>query len=299
MPKIFDDPDTWFNGTTRRTKKSKGAAGGSTGGSFRPINHKARASNVIKGVQSANPKGTYIPQAVVKISGSSKGMDKAQAHANYIGRKGEVEIEDEEGNSYEGEEQKQLLKSWEAMGIHPEDKTGTRKEALHLVFSMPKGTNPDGLKSAVRNLVQEEFAGHKYFMAQHLDTDSPHCHVLLCMTDDRGARLNPRKADLHNYRVAFVNKLAEQGINATASRRIHRFKYVDSKKQYSIHKDQRLNKVAVSKKPTITQQKNIERAHAVVLSSYKEFEKTLPPGELKAAVKTMIKNKEQKKDLSR
>jgi hypothetical protein len=54
---------------------------------------------------------------------------------------------------------------------------------------MPSGTNPDGLKSAVRNLVNEEFSGHKYFMAQHLDTDSPHVHVLVCATDDRGQDL--------------------------------------------------------------------------------------------------------------
>lgn len=33
-------------------------------------------------------------------------------------------------------------------------------------------------------------------MAQHLNTDKPHCHVLVCATDDRDTWLNPRKQDL-------------------------------------------------------------------------------------------------------
>ena len=217
----FDSIDEWFNGTRVKTKKSKGAGGGYTATSKRPVNSSPK-TNTLKAVQATNKK---LPQVMVKISGASKGADKAQAHVNYIGRKGEIEVENQDGEKFKGEDQKELLKAWAAMGMHREDKTGTRKEAFHFVFSMPSGTNPDGLKSAVRNLVNEEFAGHKYFMAQHLDTDSPHVHVLVAATDDRGARLNPRKTDLHNYRVQFVNKLAEQGIEATASRRVHRFKH--------------------------------------------------------------------------
>ncbi len=290
---IFDNPDNWFNGTGKKTKKSKGAGGGVTIQGNRLSNNPKAAT--LKAVNAINKN---VPQVMVKISGSSKGMDKAQAHANYIGRHGDIEIENEEGQKFKGkDDQKELLKSWEAMGLHTDEKTGTRKEAFHIVFSMPKGTNPDSLKTAVKNLVQEEFAGHKYFMAQHLDTDSPHVHVLLSATDDRGARLNPRKADLHNYRVQFVHKLAEQGIEATASRRLHRFKYQDSKKQGQIHKEAREGNTGNKSKPTAENRKKIESTHRDIKNIYTKYSNALPENErkLKEEVLKLIKGQEKDK----
>ena len=187
------------------------------------------------------------------------------------------------------------------MGLHTSDKTGTRKEAFHIVFSMPKGTNPDSLKTAVKNLVQEEFSGHKYFMAQHLDTDSPHVHVLLAATDDRGARLNPRKADLHNYRVQFVHKLAEQGIEATASRRLHRFKYQEGKKQGQIHKEKREGLTTVKAKPTEKNRANIEKTHKEIKDIYKNYSDRLPDSnfQLRSEITKLLKVQDQEKNKGR
>ncbi len=304
MPKFFDDPDTWFKGTPPKTKKSKGGCGGFTVGSYRN-NNNSTARNSMNNVNVKNAMNSMsgkkkVPQVMVKISGSSKGADKAQAHVNYIGRKGDVEIEDEQGIKYKGDEQKKLLKSWEAMGMHDKAETGTRKEAFHIVFSMPNGTNPDGLKTAVKNLVDEEFAGHKYFMAQHLDTDSPHCHVLVSATDDRGARLNPRKADLHNYRVNFVAKLAEQGIEATATRRVHRFNSKDTKRQGVYHRDKRQNHQSNRKRPTSSQQRKISETHKRVLSQYKDYAKSPKlTADERIAIKKMVAKKEQEQGRGR
>lgn len=306
--KIFDDPNEWFKGDSPKTIKTKGSAGGLTAGSFRkPIKSSASNNAIKKGAgnisNSSSSATKKIPQVMVKISGASKGCDKAQAHVNYIGRKGEVEVEDEEGMKYKGEEQKELLQAWEAMGIPSKDKDSARKEAFHIVFSMPSGTSPEGMKSAVKNLVKEEFDGHKYFIAQHLDTDNPHCHVLLSASDDRGARLNPRKQDLHNYRVRFVEKLAEQGIEATASRRVHRFNSKDSKRQGVIHRDIKSGKAQLPKpKPTSKQQAKIDRTHNDVLDKYKEYSKTAPlDNETKESLDKMIKKQAKKlnKDIDR
>lgn len=287
MPRFFDDPDEWFNGTTTKTRKSKGVGGVISGNSFRKPNKINHVKAGINSISSGQKSAKKIPQVMVKISGASKGCDKAQAHANYIGRKGDVEIEDEQGIKYKGNEQKDLLKSWAAMGVPDKDKNSNRKEAFHIVFSMPKGTNPEAMKNAVKNLVQEEFAGHKYFMAQHLDTDNPHCHVLLSASDDRGARLNPRKKDLHNYRIQFVNKLAEQGIEATASRRVHRFKSQDSKRQGIYHKDKREGQSSRSK-PTAKQQNKINETHKSVVAQYQQYAKTKADDETKKAIKKLV-----------
>ncbi len=304
MAKIFDDPDTWFKGTPPKTKKSKGSCGGFTGRSYRKNSTSKKANNHsinnnVKNAMNSMSGKKKIPQVLVKISGSSKGADKAQAHINYIGRKGEVEIEDEQGRKYGGDEQKKLLKVWEAIGMHAKAETGKRKEAFHFVFSMPNGTNPDGLKTAVKNLVAEEFDGHKYFIAQHLDTDSPHCHVLVSAVDDRGARLNPRKADLHNYRVNFVQKLAEQGIEATATRRLHRFNSKDTKRQGVYHRDKRQNHQN-NKRPTSSQKRKILDTHKMVLSQYKDYAKSPKLTiEERQAVKKMINKREKEQGRGR
>ena len=289
MAKIYDDPDYWFAGTPKKTKKSASSGGMPSFSAVRPnYNAKKTALNVIKGVNKK------LPQVVVKISGSSKGANKAQAHADYIGRNGKVEIEDQDGNKYKGKnEQKELLGAWSAMGMHDKHETGSRREAFHFVFSMPKGTNPDAMKTAVRNLVKEEFDGHKFFMAQHLDTDSPHVHVLLNATNDKGERLNPRKQDLHNYRVAFVAKLKEQGIEATATRRIHQFKYKDNKRQGVIHKDERTGIKQNNKKPTASQLKTIQATHKDIAKQYQAYVDNLPSNqaELKTEIKKLVENR--------
>lgn len=303
--RVLDDPDEWFNGKRKTTSKSAGSGGGITMPTSRkPVAPAQAAKNIINGVKSAqSAKGgagksgksaKKLPQVVVKISGSSKGADKAAAHLNYTGRKGQVELEDEQGNKYLGEEQKGLIKAWQAAGFHDKEATGTKREAFHFVFSMPAGTDPKGLKDAVRNLVQEEFAGHKYFMAQHLDTDKPHCHVLVCATDDRGARLNPRKQDLHNYRVAFVNKLAEQGIEATASRNVSRFKSKGNKKQWKMHKANRDGKPYKSKPLTIQSKAKLEKMNKETMKAYEQYAKKLPTGAVKKTVKELVNTSQDK-----
>lgn len=299
--RVLDDPDEWFNGKRKTTSKSAGSGGGITMPSSRkPVAPAQAAKNIINGIKSAqSPSGAgksakKLPQVVVKISGSSKGADKAAAHLSYTGRKGQVELEDEKGNQYLGDEQKGLIKSWQAAGFHDKEDTGTKREAFHFVFSMPAGTDPKGLKDAVRNLVQEEFAGHKYFMAQHLDTDKPHCHVLVCATDDRGARLNPRKQDLHNYRVAFVNKLAEQGIEATASRNVSRFKSKSNKKQWKIHKDSRDGKPYKPKPPTPKSKAQLENMNKETMKAYEQYAKKLSAGTVKNAVKELVNHSQDR-----
>lgn len=97
MAKIYDDPDYWFAGTPKKTKKSASSGGMPSFSAVRPnYNAKKTALNAVKGVNKK------LPQVVVKISGSSKGANKAQSHADYIGRNGKVEIEDQDGNKYKG-----------------------------------------------------------------------------------------------------------------------------------------------------------------------------------------------------
>jgi hypothetical protein len=74
----------------------------------------------------------------------------------------------------------------------------------------------------------EQFQGHQYAFALHTDSERPdepaHPHVHLCvlMRDEFGKRLNPRKNDLFEWRLRFVEKMREQGVPCAATRRQHR-----------------------------------------------------------------------------
>jgi hypothetical protein len=90
------------------------------------------------------------------------------------------------------------------------------------MWSMPAGTDSKKLLGAVQALATRQFAGHKYVMALHTHQANPHVHLLVRAESDLGVRLNPRKADLHEWRMEFAAELRQRGIAAAASRQAAR-----------------------------------------------------------------------------
>lgn len=229
----FDSIDSWFEKgfRVRRQSAGKQAKGAkrdrarSTGGgspakrgevSFSPG---AKASNV-RAVAGKSP------EVMVKITGHSKGTSKAGAHLDYISRNGKIELTNEAGEVITGARQVRAQTEILRAAQIPEE--GRQREFLHVIFSMPAGTPESGVRDAVAEFCQEEFSNRRYFMALHDDTD--HCHVHVCVGTrdiDRAdePRLSPRKDDLFRWRQGFADKLREQGIDAAASERRHRFQY--------------------------------------------------------------------------
>jgi hypothetical protein len=88
------------------------------------------------------------------------------------------------------------------------------------MFSMPAGTPPDKVLTAVRNFFREEFAlKHRYAMALHTDEPHPHVHVVLKAVSEQGQRLHIRKATLREWRGGFARHLRAVGVAANATQR--------------------------------------------------------------------------------
>lgn len=108
------------------------------------------------------------------------------------------------------------------------DLTATRgREPARLVhkviFSMPAGTQPDKVLTAVKNFAREEFAlKHRYAMALHTDTESPHVHVVIKAVSEQGQRLHIDKATLREWRSGFARQLRALGVRANATPRYAR-----------------------------------------------------------------------------
>ena len=162
-------------------------------------------------------------QVLVKMPKGGRKTAKALAQQmEYLSRKYEEEMLDENGRKIEGKEAiGEMLESWK-YGGPALDESSDRTEAFHIIFSMREGTDEKAVHGAVRATAQTEFAGHQWVMAQHFDEPQVHVHVMVKTEGMDGRRLNPRKADLDRWRERFAYELRERGVEAEATRRAPR-----------------------------------------------------------------------------
>jgi hypothetical protein len=185
---------------------------------------------------------THAPEVMVKVTGgggasSSRGI---KAHFSYISRRGELEIETDDGERLKGRDAGlHLLEQWDLdLDDHrkrPDLFATNRRQApklVHrLIFSMPAGTPPDKVLSAVKDFAREEFGlKHRHAMVLHTDEPHPHVHVVVKAVSEQGERLHIRKATLRAWRQEFARNLRQHGVEANATERVIRGKANKGKK---------------------------------------------------------------------
>lgn len=182
-----------------------------------------------------------VPEVMVKVlSSGSNNLKAVGGHIDYIGRKGALELETDDGDRIQGRDAGQaLLNDWDLDidELRPRAEltpTGARKppKLVHkLIFSMPAGTPPEKVEAAVRNFAREEFAlKHRYAFVLHTDEPHPHVHLLLKAMNEQGVRLNIKKETLRHWRSEFARNLRELGIVANATERAVRGQSQKAKK---------------------------------------------------------------------
>jgi hypothetical protein len=215
-------------GMKARSVGTGGGIAGSTAGS-----REERSTSVRQKLQAIARRS---PEVMVKVSGASRGFGHLRAHFSYISRDGQIELEDQDGQVMNGPDGlAEVRADWQSAYPIPEERRGDetedrdvrRREAFHLVLSMPAGTAEIALKRAVREFAAEEFSGYQYVMALHTPTTDPdpepsphpHVHLTIKARGLSGVRLNPRKVDLQRWRERFAARLRDQGLDASATRR--------------------------------------------------------------------------------
>jgi len=169
------------------------------------------------------------PEAVVKVlPRSSNDLKAVGKHLDYIGRRGNLELEGDDGERLQGRVADALLEDWDLDvddvrrqgSLVAASKRAPPKLVHKLMFSMPPGTPPQKVLSAVRNFAREEFYGnHRYAMVLHTDEPHPHVHLVLKAVSEQGARLNIKKATLRHWRSQFASHLRGLGVAANATER--------------------------------------------------------------------------------
>lgn len=167
------------------------------------------------------------PEVMVKVLGrNSNDLKAAARHFDYIGRKGELALETDDGERLQGRVGQSLIDDWD-LDIDDARRqvdlkaTNGRKppKLVHkLMLSMPPGTPPDKVLAAVRNFAREEFAlQHRYAFVLHTDEPHPHVHLVLKAVSEQGVRLNIKKATLRHWRSEFARNLRLLGVSANAT----------------------------------------------------------------------------------
>ena len=158
------------------------------------------------------------PEVVVKVTGRQRGGNHVKAHLDYIGRKGEVDIETRDG---------EILTTKEDVTERAAEWSDTLQwrsrptvSSVSLIFSMPEGTDPDKVLGAVRALAHGELSdNHDYVLALHTDTPRPHVHLTVQAEGLDRTRFNPRPVQLNRFRERFARELRARGVAAEATPR--------------------------------------------------------------------------------
>lgn len=255
MKQLNQQVDKWFlEFKTRSTRAKKGTQGRNT--IRRPLKH----GTGLKNIQSAALKK---PEVMVKIpsrKGETSGLRAVRNHLDYISRNGKLGIEDQDGFVYSGKKQihNGITDAWKALGVPEKSR---KREAINVVLSMPPGTNPDAVKAAAREFARDQFGDHQYAFVQHLDEKHPHVHFCVMMKNEFGRRMDPRKSDLFEWRLRFAEKMREQGVECSATRRVHRGKTQKSEHASLRHMRKR------GQVPNVYRQQAIELMQAIKNSS--------------------------------
>ena len=170
------------------------------------------------------------PEVMVKVlTRGGQDLGAVRRHLEYLDRKGELEIETDDGQQLSGKGvERELLDDWDldieedrrrtTLGPRPDRRPP--KLVHKVLFSMPPGTPPKKVLEAVKNFAREEFGlKHRYAMVLHTDEPHPHVHMVIKAVSEQGMRLNIRKATLRTWRQEFARHLRVLGVPANATER--------------------------------------------------------------------------------
>jgi hypothetical protein len=170
------------------------------------------------------------PEVMVKVlTRGGQDLGAVRRHLEYLDRKGELDIETDDGQKLAGKGvERDLLEDWDLdieedrrrTTLDPRPDRRPPKLVHKVLFSMPPGTPPKKVLEAVKNFAREEFGlKHRYAMVLHTDEPHPHVHMLIKAVSEEGTRLNIRKATLRAWRGEFARHLRALGVPANATER--------------------------------------------------------------------------------
>ena len=226
MNNSFDDDFNFVFATTgkaRAPRTSSSKTGATAGGGKRTLTPEAQRRALL-GVTKRKP------QVMVKITSFGKSQKAVADHLEYISRKGEKEVFDQQGDELSSIAERSDLEAREVLGDMAErladppaadDQAVKRRPrervTMNLMLSMPEGTDTGGFELSVRDFLTETFPKNDHVFAFHDDRNHYHAHIVVSLAGEDGSWLNPRIRDLQEWRENFAEALEHRCIAAEAT----------------------------------------------------------------------------------
>lgn len=196
-------------------------------------------------------------EVMLKITGHSKvggSNSNLAAHIKYISRNEKLDIETEQGVTISGKKEiNDWIEDWEEDILETRPRNSKKgNDAMHLVLSMPTGTDPEAVKKATRDFLKKNFPMHEYVFVLHTDADggNPHTHTAIKTLGFDNSKLHPNRDDLQKWREGFAAEMQNQGVeNAEATPRKIRGVIQPSKKQLIRRAEMMLEKESKAEPP--------------------------------------------------
>ena len=162
-----------------------------------------------------------MPQAVLKITSYGRGLADAKKLTRYIGEQGETQVETDDGSILDTvEEMEQLAQDWAADFSDAKGEVRKARDVMHVVVSVPAGSDHDKTVDAAREFFAESFGEkHEYAFAAHDETDHFHVHLLVKLRGRDGKQMRSTRKDPDLWRQKFAAKAREKGLRLDASPR--------------------------------------------------------------------------------
>lgn len=191
-----------------------------------------------------------MPQAVLKITSFGRGLGEAKKLTRYIGEQGETKVETDDGSILDTvEELEKLAEDWSADFSDRKDPNRKARDVMHIVVSVPAGSDHDQTLEAAREFFAEEFGkNHEYAFAAHDETDHFHVHLLVKVRGRDGKQMRSTRKDPDLWRQKFAAKAREKGVNVDASPRWARGKGRRSSPPTAIYELRRRNETLPKEK---------------------------------------------------
>jgi hypothetical protein len=232
--KVLESPVRARKGKSKPVWKiSDGFSGGAgTGSSAKPSSSKQRLQALLKVARKH-------PEVMVKITGTNKEAGSMKAHLQYVASKADA-LEDEHGNELDAVRAaaNDVMRRWGVAASAGDDNAQARVDGdlargdaekpshdsrgtigVHIMLSMPEGTNAALVMDAARSWAEQELENHQYVLALHTDRAHPHVHIVANNIGHDFKRLSRSREDLQRWREVFSYELQKRGIEAAATPR--------------------------------------------------------------------------------
>lgn len=204
-----------------RVKRARSDKASKTAFAFKVNQHKKST-----GKSSGSIRQLPSKEMMVKITGSASTASGIKNAIDYMSHDGELSLYDDEGNEWNGKEGVSELKENMISSGHiaptakaDEDADKLKKQTHNMVFSPPPSekVSREELLESVRETLKEKYPDNAFVMAYHDNTEKPHVHVVLKISNKSGQRVDIKKQDLRQLRTNVSLKLQGFGYNVKAT----------------------------------------------------------------------------------